>query len=92
MAAKSAEELSRERSVSKATLYNWRKKYGGMEASEMKRIKELEEENARLKLMYANLAMEFDVAKYTHEQVFLRIFYFTLLRKMEKPNNCQVIF
>jgi putative transposase len=65
---KSAEEISRERGISKATLYNWRKKYGGMEASEMKRVKELEEENARLKRMYANLAMELDVAKYIIEK------------------------
>ena len=40
---KSAEEISRDRGVSKATLYNWRKKYGGMGASEMKRVTELEE-------------------------------------------------
>ncbi len=65
---KSAEEISRESGVSKATLYNWRKKYGGMEASEMKRVKELEEENGSLKRMYANLAMELDVAKYIIEK------------------------
>ena len=41
---------------------------GGMDASEMKRIKELEDENARLKRMYANLAMELDVAKYIIEK------------------------
>jgi putative transposase len=39
-----------------------------MEATELKRIKELEEENARLKKMYANLAMELDVAKYLIEK------------------------
>lgn len=50
------------------TIYNWRKKYGGMDASEMKRIKELEEENQRLKRMYANLAMALDVAKYIIEK------------------------
>ena len=46
---KSVEELTREHGVSRASLYKWRQRYGGMDASEMKRIKELEEENARLK-------------------------------------------
>lgn len=44
-----ASELSRKYNISQGTLYSWRKKYGGMEASELKRLKELEEENARLK-------------------------------------------
>ncbi|RYY45121.1 MAG: hypothetical protein EOO06_17080 [Chitinophagaceae bacterium] len=48
--------------------YKWRQRYGGMEATELKRIKDLEEENARLKKMYANLAMELDVAKYIIEK------------------------
>lgn len=65
---KSAEEINREYGVSKATFYKWRERYGGMEASELKRIKELEEENARLKRMYANLAMELDTAKYIIEK------------------------
>ena len=65
---KSAEEIHREYGVSKATFYKWRERYGGMEASELKRIKELEEENARLKRMYANLAMELDTAKYIIEK------------------------
>ena len=63
---KSAEEIHREYGVSKATFYKWRERYGGMEASELKRIKELEEENARLKRMYANLAMELDREKVYH--------------------------
>jgi putative transposase len=65
---KSADEITREYGVSRACLYKWRQRYGGMEASELKRIKELEEENARLKRMYANLAMELDVAKYLLEK------------------------
>lgn len=65
---KSAEEIHREYGVSKATFYKWRERYGGMEPSELKRIKELEEENARLKRMYANLAMELDTAKYIIEK------------------------
>ena len=65
---KSAEEITRDHGVSRATLYKWRQRYGGMEASELKRVKHLEEENARLKKMYANLAMELDVAKYIIEK------------------------
>lgn len=65
---KSADEITREYGVSRASLYKWRQRYGGMEASELKRIKELEEDNARLKRMYANLAMELDVAKYIIEK------------------------
>lgn len=65
---KSVEEITRDYGVSKAAFYKWRQRYGGMEASELKRIKELEEENTRLKRMYANLAMELDVAKYIIEK------------------------
>ena len=46
-------ELCREHGISNATFYNWRSKYGGMDASLMARLKELEEENRRLKKMYA---------------------------------------
>jgi putative transposase len=65
---KTVEEITRDHGVSKASLYKWRQRYGGMEASELKRIKELEDENARLKRMYANLAMELDTAKYIIEK------------------------
>ena len=65
---KTAEEVTREHGVSRASLYKWRQRYGGMDATELKRIKELEEENARLKRMYANLAMDLDVAKYLLEK------------------------
>ena len=63
-----AQDICRELGVSKAAFYKWRQRYGGMEATELKRVKELEEENARLKRMYANLAMELDVAKYIIEK------------------------
>ena len=66
---KSVEEISREHGVSRATFYKWRQRYGGMEASELKRVKELEEENAKLKRMYANLAMELDTAKYILKKI-----------------------
>jgi putative transposase len=65
---KSVEDITREYGVSRASFYKWRQRYAGMEASELKRVKELEEENARLKRMYANLAMELDVAKYIIEK------------------------
>jgi putative transposase len=65
---KSTEEINREYGISRAALYKWRQRYGGMEASELKRVKELEEENSRLKRMYANLALELDTAKYIIEK------------------------
>ena len=52
------EELCRKHGISSASYYNWKKKYGGMDASENKRLKELEEENAKLKRMYADMALE----------------------------------
>lgn len=57
-AGKNIQELSREHAVSKATIYNWKAKYGGMEMNELKRIKDLEEENRKLKQMYADLALD----------------------------------
>ncbi len=65
---KDVETLSREYGVSRATFYKWRQRYGGMEASELKRVKQLEEENAKLKRMYADLAIELDMAKYIIEK------------------------
>lgn len=60
---KSAIEVCRLHGISQATLYNWKKKYGGMEAMELKRIKVLEQENQRLKRMYAELALDHQMAK-----------------------------
>lgn len=51
-------DVCREHGISDATYYNWKAKYGGMEASDIKRLKSLEEENRRLKQMYANLSLE----------------------------------
>jgi putative transposase len=65
---KDVESISRDHGVSKATFYKWRQRYGGMEASELKRVKQLEEENAKLKRMYADLAIELDMAKYIIEK------------------------
>ena len=52
-AGASAADLARKHGVSQATLYNWKAKYGGMDVSEAKRLKALEDENARLKKLLA---------------------------------------
>ena len=62
-AGRTAKELAREHGISEATLYNWKAKYGGMEASDVKRMKELEEENSRLKRIVANMTLEIDAVK-----------------------------
>ncbi|QBS11153.1 IS3 family transposase [Legionella israelensis] len=51
-------DVCREHGISDATYYNWKAKYGGMEASDIKRMKQLEEENAKLKRMFADLSLE----------------------------------
>jgi len=53
--------LCREHGMSKSTFYKWRDKYGGMDASLMSRMKELERENSRLKKMYAEVQLQNDV-------------------------------
>ena len=56
-------EICRKHGISDATFFNWKNRYGGMTLSEIKRVKDLEEENARLKRMYANLSLEHDAIK-----------------------------
>lgn len=56
-------DVCREYGISKATLYNWRKKYSGMEASHVKELKALQDENRRLKQMYAELMLDHQLAK-----------------------------
>ena len=58
-----APELCREHGMSSATFYKWRTKFGGMDASMMTRLKELEEENRRLKKMYAEERLKADILK-----------------------------
>ncbi len=58
-----AKDICRELGVSTAAFYKWRQRYGGMDASELKRVKELEEENNRLKRMYANLSLVHEALK-----------------------------
>jgi len=55
---RTVKEVCREYGFSDATYYNWKAKYGGMEASEIKRLKELEAENRKLKQMYADVSLE----------------------------------
>ncbi|MDH5545810.1 MAG: transposase, partial [Gammaproteobacteria bacterium] len=52
------QEICRKHGISSPTYYKWKSKYGGLEASELKRIKDLESENAKLKRMYADMALE----------------------------------
>jgi putative transposase len=54
----SASELCRKHGISDATFYNWRSRYGGMEVSEAKRLKQLEDENAKLKRLLAEQMMD----------------------------------
>ena len=65
---KTVEAITREYGISKAAFYKWRQRYGGLEATELRRLKELEEENAKLKRMYANLALDLEAAKYIIEK------------------------
>ena len=51
-------EVCREHGISETTYYNWKSKYGGMEISDIKRLKELEQENRKLKQMFAELSLE----------------------------------
>jgi putative transposase len=55
---KTVVQSSRENGVSEATIYKWKQKYGGLEVNEAKRLRELEQENSKLKRMVANLMLE----------------------------------
>jgi putative transposase len=56
-------DLAREHGISETTIYNWKARYGGMDVSELKRVKQIEEENARLKKMYAELSLVHEAFK-----------------------------
>ena len=62
-AGRKVEDISRDLSINPGTFYNWRKKYSGMEVSHLKRLKELESENSKLKRMYADQALQLEMAK-----------------------------
>ena len=57
-ASRKGENLFRQRGISNATYYQWKSKYGGMEASDLELMKEIEAENNKLKRMYADMALE----------------------------------
>ena len=57
-AGASVKDVCRRHGISDTTFYNWKSRYGGLGASELKRLREIEEENSKLKKMYAELALE----------------------------------
>lgn len=59
----SVAEVTLKRGISAATFYQWRSKYGGMDVSDLQRMRELEQENARLKRMYADLSLDNSILK-----------------------------
>ena len=63
-------EISRKYGVSNGTFYNWKSKYAGMSGAELRRMRQLEEENGKLKQMYANLSLENNVLKELIEKNF----------------------
>ena len=56
-------DICREYGISQQTFYNWKSKYGGLDVSKLKRLKELEEENSKLKRMYADVSLQRDALK-----------------------------
>ena len=62
-AGRKVNEVCREYGISSGTYYKWKSKYGGMEAADIRRLKELEDENRPLKRLYANLSLEHDALK-----------------------------
>jgi putative transposase len=62
-AGKKVDDLCRELGINKNTLYNWKKKFGGMDVAHLRKLKELEEENRRLKAMYADLSLDHRILK-----------------------------
>ena len=69
-AGKSSDAICRECKISKGTFYNWRKKYVGMDAQQLKRLKELEDENRRLKRMFSDLSLDHQLLKEVLEKKF----------------------
>ena len=62
-AGRSVEEISRELGIHKGTFYNWRKQYSGMDTSQLKELKELRDENRKLKQMFADQALQITMLK-----------------------------
>lgn len=64
---KTVELICREHGIAPATFYIWKKKYGGMESQELKRMRELELENTRLKKLLADKSLDYDILKEGYE-------------------------
>ena len=62
-AGRKAEDICRDMAITTATFYKWRQRYGGMQASEVKKMKDLQEENSRLKKMFADLSLVHEALK-----------------------------
>ena len=62
-AGKAVTEVCRQHGISTSTYYKWKAKYGGMAVSDLRRLRELEEENRRLKQMYAELSLDHELLK-----------------------------
>lgn len=60
---KSSEQICRDAGISKQTFYKWKNKYSGLEVNELRRMRELEDENLRLKKMYADLSLDHSILK-----------------------------
>jgi putative transposase len=66
----SVNDICREHGISQPTFFNWKKKYSGMDASHLKRLKELETENARLKRMFTDVSLQRNALKDLIEKKF----------------------
>jgi putative transposase len=62
-AGRAVPDLCREHGIHESTYYNWKKKYGGMQVQEMQRLKQLEDENRKLKQMFAELSLDYKILK-----------------------------
>ena len=72
-AGRPVNELRRQHGISSATYYKWKAKYGGLEASDVKRLKELEHENNRLKRMYARMLLSSSLMTFLNSSTIRRI-------------------
>lgn len=66
---KTVEQICREHGIAPATFYHWKKKYGGMESEEIKRMRDLEAENVRLKKLLADKSLDYDILKEGYERL-----------------------
>ncbi len=71
---KPVSDITRDHGVSSAAFYKWRSKYAGMNSKELKRLKELEDENRKLKQMYATLVLDYQMEKEIIEKSFKALF------------------